>query len=183
MVKYPIINCPKEPIWIAQNNLREGLPIMLSEFQFRPHGASRLVRHSISAKPTTSRPDCMGAGSRSYGRESLTICPGPEDRIGSSAAVTSALASGLLYLSHPTLAGRISTSRSCQKATWHLGAVLRLIASSSAFTSRFRRWRGCAASRIPYDGLHATRIRTAAPDCLRGFSCAPQHPASRWAGD
>jgi hypothetical protein len=65
MVKYPIINCPKEPIWIAQNNLREGLPIMLSEFQFRPHGAFRLVRHSISAKPTTSRPGCMGDGSRS----------------------------------------------------------------------------------------------------------------------
>ena len=53
---------------------------MLSEFQFRPHGAFRLVRHSISAKPTTSRPGRMGAGSGWDGRESLTICRGPELR-------------------------------------------------------------------------------------------------------
>src|SRR6185436_12222198 len=38
----------------------------------------------------------------------------------------------------------------------------------------FQKRRGCAASRISYDGLHAISIRTAAPDCLRGFSCAPQ---------
>jgi hypothetical protein len=30
---------------------------------------------------------------------------------------------------------------------------------------------------------HGTRIRTAAPHCLRGFSCAPQRPAPRWAAD
>jgi hypothetical protein len=35
----------------------------------------------------------------------------------------------------------------------------------------FQKRPGCAASRIPYDGLHATRIRTAAPDaaeCTKG---------------
>jgi hypothetical protein len=37
--------------------------------------------------------------------------------VGSSPAVISALASGLLHLSHPTLAARISTSRLCQERT------------------------------------------------------------------
>src|ERR1700730_16563284 len=35
-------------------------------------------------------------------------------RLGSKPAVISALASGLLYLSHPTLAARVSISRSCR---------------------------------------------------------------------
>src|SRR6202022_395794 len=40
------------------------------------------------------------------------------DRSGSKPAADSALASGLLYLSHPTLAARVSTSGSCQEETF-----------------------------------------------------------------
>ena len=44
--------------------------------------------------------------------------------VGSSPAVISALASGLLHLSHPTSAARNSTSRLC-KTTWFEPARLR----------------------------------------------------------
>ena len=46
-------------------------------------------------------------------------------RVVQKPAVISALASGLLNLSHPTLAARVSTSRSCQEETirWSPGAL------------------------------------------------------------
>src|SRR5271169_7012321 len=59
------------------------------------------------------------------GRARVTLAPRTDSLVrcsggvhsGSKPAVIRALASGLLYFSHPTLAGRVSTSRSCHLRT------------------------------------------------------------------
>ena len=51
--------------------------------------------------------------------------------VGSSPAVISALASGLLHLSHPTLAARISISRLCKVEMWRGGCRSNISVSAS----------------------------------------------------